>query len=59
MQVCKENPEFKFLLDDLILEEMDTKRVKTTAPKQVKEKEVNVARNSISLFFGKNSSVCF
>lgn len=61
MQICKENTEFQFLLDDLLLEEMDSKRVKTKQTPKAKEpsEKSTVVKNSISSFFGKSYSVCF
>ena len=50
IQVCKDNSSFQFLLDDLILEEMDSKRVKVV---QEKVDKVSVAKNNISSFFQK------
>ena len=52
-KVCKQNPCLRFLLDDLTLEEMDSKRVRTSKPKAETRKEEPVAKNSISNFFRK------
>ena len=60
IQVCRKNPSLRFLLDDLSLEEMTPKRVRTSRVESKEQDRPEGSKenpNSIMHFFGKTSFV--